>query len=102
MTVIATSATPRIVCPPWCTLGQEQHVAELPNLEGFVIHHSAEVKLNGNTSVWHAACAYVDGTLDPTDPPLITVATPAAEGMPVDDAERLAHALLAAVAEVRA
>ena len=100
-TIIATSAAPRIVCPPWCVVDQEQHVAELPNLEGFVVHHSAEVKLSEGNSVAHSAFAYIDGTLDPTEPPLIFVVTPS-DGIPVDHAEELAHAILAAVAEARA
>jgi hypothetical protein len=96
MTVTATRTSPNIACPPWCTVPQEEHVADLPDWEGFVIHWSEET-----AGVRLAASTYIDGTPDPEDPPLVYVHT-SAEGITPDDAERLAGALLAVVREARA
>jgi hypothetical protein len=66
--VVAVHGTPSIVCPEWCTDTNEDHVADLSGLEGFVIHRSA--KLEGVELVW---TAYADGAPEPTTPPVINV-----------------------------
>ena len=38
--VVAVASPPAIVCPPWCRITEEEHQQELPEWEGFVIHHS--------------------------------------------------------------
>jgi hypothetical protein len=97
MTTIAVSTeTPTIVCPPWCTVPYADHVADLPNWEGYVIHYSAE-----RGGVRHSRAAFVDNTIDPTDPPLVFVDGNAAHGLELDGAEALARAILAAVEEAR-
>lgn len=85
---------PTIVCPPWCVDGYEQHLEELGAWDGFVIHHSAGGR------VWHSRGAYPDNTVSPDDPPTIWV-DDSLNGMSVDDAEKLAHEILAAVEESR-
>ena len=62
MTTIAIHEAPAIVCPDWCTVTQEDHVADLPNMDGFVIHWSAS-----NGLVRHSRAAYIDNTPDPQD-----------------------------------
>lgn len=44
MTIVALppGTTPTVVCPEWCTIPHAEHVDELPNWEGSVIHTSAE------------------------------------------------------------
>ncbi len=74
----------------------EDHVADLPNLEGFVIHWSEET-----AGVRLAALAYIGGTPDPDDPPPVYAHT-RSEGITAEDAERLARAILAAVEGARA
>lgn len=94
-TIAVATATPPIVCPTWCTIPYAEHVGELPNLEGYVVHWSAP----GN--VRHSRAAFVDNTIDPTDPPAIYV-DGAADGISLEEAEDLARQILAAVEEARA
>lgn len=93
--VVATTTAPRIVCPPWCVVDQAEHVADLSNQEGMVLHWSEDAPVRLGTS------AYPDGTPDPANPPQVFVST-SADGTSLDDAERLARALLAAVRQGRA
>jgi hypothetical protein len=95
--IVAVIDRPAIVCPPWCAVTYENHVADLPNLEGYVIHWS-----ENNGKVRHSRAAFVDNTVDPTEPPLIFVDYHASDGISLEDAEALARAILAAVAEARA
>lgn len=95
--VAAFSSPPAIKCPDWCTVPLEDHLSRLRDLEGFVIHHSAE-----HGVVRHSSETYVDGTPDPEGPPLIYVNQEAADGIGLEQAEALAHEILAAVKEARA
>ena len=100
MTTIALPPTvrPEIVCPSWCVTPTEDHIADLANYEGFVIHWSAEVH-----GIAHSQSAYPDGTPDQTEGPLIHLYDGGgAPELTPDDAEALAQALLAAVKEARA
>ncbi|HWI43274.1 MAG TPA: hypothetical protein VNS81_06610 [Nocardioides sp.] len=98
MTTIAVSTeTPEIICPSWCTVTYAEHVADLPNQEGFVIHRSA-----GRDGVSHSRCAYVDNVLEPGTEPQIFVDGPSADGISLNQAEALARRILAAVEEARA
>lgn len=97
MTTIAVSTeTPTIVCPSWCTTTYAEHLASLSNLEGFVIHHGAL-----DDDVRFSRLSYVDGAIDPSDPPLLYVERNA-DGITLEDAEQLAQSILAAVKEARA
>ena len=99
MTTIAVppNVRPEIVCPSWCVISQEDHIADLPNWEGRVIHWSALTE-----RVNHSSETYPDGTpvLD-DEPPMIWI-NGLCEDLTVDEAERLAEAILAAVKEARA
>ena len=57
--------TPTIVCPDWCTIPTEEHLADLPSWEGSVIHHSATVKVSGRFHVSNSRPSYPDGTPQP-------------------------------------
>lgn len=96
MTTIALPPTARIpiVCPSWCTVPYEEHVRALPELEGFVIHWSAV------DTVRHSRATFIDNTIDPDDPPQLYV-NKGLDGLPLPEAETLAHQILAAVAEAR-
>ena len=96
MTIIAVPDTrPPIVCPDWCTVPYQEHVDDLPNWEGFVIHWSAEVD-----GVRHSSETYPDGTLAAHEPPQVHIYD-RDDQMTPDDAERFARRILAAVAEAR-
>ena len=99
MTTIAVppNVRPEIVCPSWCTVSTDQHIADLPNWEGYVIHWSAE-----NHGVAHSELCYPDGTPDETERPLVHVYGCATPELSPDEAEALAQAILAAVKEARA
>ncbi|WP_028657258.1 hypothetical protein [Nocardioides sp. J54] len=89
---VPPGAQPEIVCPSWCTDTYEEHVAELGEWEGLVIHHHA------NESVWHSLVTYPDGTPDSTEGPLIQVVHPRAmDGMTVEQARELLEALSVAI-----
>lgn len=91
---VPPGARPEIVCPSWCTVPFEEHFADLGNWEGFVIHWSERdhVRLSAET--------YPDGTPDLTNPPQIHL-DHGDDQLGIDDAELLARAILAAVAEAR-
>ncbi len=96
MTTIAVStASPAIVCPDWCTVPYLEHVDDLPNWEGFVIHWSAEVD-----GVQHSSETYPDGTPAAHELPQVHIHDRDSQ-MAHDDAERFARRILAAVAEAR-
>ena len=91
--VIATHTPPTIVCPPWCSVTQAEHVAELAQQEGFVIHHSTP------GDVQWSACTMPDGTPDPDDP--MTLCSYSALDMTIEEAERVAAGILHAIASLR-
>jgi hypothetical protein len=67
MTIIALppDVTPTIVCPDWCTIPAEEHLADLRGWEGSVIHHSATVKAAASTSparAWRTPTAHSSPT----------------------------------------
>ncbi|MDO9498101.1 MAG: hypothetical protein Q7J48_20525 [Nocardioides sp.] len=95
--IVATPTPPHIVCPDWCRLTQDEHLEQLRDQEGFVIHYSEQRTGNG-WSVEHTRAAFPDGTYDPTDPPQVMI-----HGMDatLDAAEAMALAILAAVKEAR-
>lgn len=87
-----------VPCPPWCQVAQEKHLAELPNWEGHCVHwHEEETT---NWSVRLGATTYADGAAD--DEPASIYVTAPSEGLGVGDAERIARAILDAVAAYRA
>lgn len=92
----ASPTPPAIKCPTWCVVSQEEHLHDLKCLEGRVMHASAD------DGVWHTSETYVDGTPDLTAPPRIRGELDLGDGLTLDEAERLALLLLAAVKEARA
>ena len=104
MTVIALppGVTPTVVCPEWCTIPHTEHVDELPNWEGSVIHTNTERVVAG-CRVALSRLAYPDGTPE-TDQPGGQADLIMVEGqeMSVEDAEAFARAIFAAVSEARA
>lgn len=67
--LVATATPPRVVCPPWCTVSEADHLADLRNQEGLCIHHSAT-----NSRGWGiSSVTTVDGQVwdaDPKEPPV--------------------------------
>lgn len=95
-TMIAVRTAPPVVCPDWCTVDTEDHLADLRDWEGYVIHWSGD-----STGVRHSEYAFVDGAPEPSEPPLVFVDAPVTS-LGLDAAEKLARAILAAVQEARA
>lgn len=97
MTVIALppGIAPPIVCPSWCVVAMETHIADLPGWEGEVIHWS------GGADVQVSTMTYPDGTPDHDAPPQIFLRT-SGDGIGLDAAATLAQAILCAVEEARA
>lgn len=96
MTAVALSTLPQIVCPAWCVVPAEDHIADLQAWEGYVIHWSGD-----STGVRHSEFAHADGPQNPSEPPLIFVDDDVT-GITLDQAQTLAEAILAAVKEARA
>ena len=69
---VRTVQRPVIVCPSWCSVTEAQHVDELANLEGGVMHIGDSVPMlaDGSFDVHPIAAGLVDGTPDPEDPEL--------------------------------
>jgi prepilin-type processing-associated H-X9-DG protein len=63
--------TPTIVCPDWCRVSQADHINQLPEAEGSVIHYSTAHSTNGEEGhtfeVFLTRSAYTDGTPDGLD-----------------------------------
>ena len=94
--------TPTVVCPDWCTTPHAEHVDELPNWEGSVIHANTERVVAG-CRVALSRLAYPDGTPDAHQPgALADLIMVEGQEMSVDDAQAFARAILAAVSEARA
>lgn len=102
MTVIALppGTTPKVVCPERCTIPHAEHVDELPNGEGSVIHTGSE-RIVAGCRVALSRLAYVDGRPEPDHLGAADVVFIEGQDMSVEDAERFAQAVLAAVAEAR-
>lgn len=83
---------PAIICPDWCVDSYDDHFNDLGELEGMVIHHSADVD-----RVSHSRSSYPDNTIDPTDPPTISIEL--ANNITIAEARRLLVALTNAIAE---
>lgn len=84
-----------IVCPPWCTVTHAEHVEDLPQLEGLVIHWS-----DLSRRVYYSACAFIDGTPNREEGPQVYFDPPT--GNPtLDNMEAFAREILAAVEEAR-
>lgn len=103
MTTIALppGVTPTIVCPDWCTIPTEEHLADLRAWEGSVIHHSATVKVSDRFHVSCSRLAYPDGTPQPDPHGPADVVIVDDDALSLDAAERFARAILAAVAAAR-
>lgn len=84
-----------VVCPAWCTVSQEEHLNDLLNWEGRVIHWAAAIEGPG-WSVRYAAVTYANGEPDPTGPPELFIST--SETTATNEALRLADAVRQAVA----
>lgn len=91
-----TAEPPVIVCPSWCVTTRAEHIADLDEWEGFVIHWSAEVD-----GIAHSRGAFPDGRQDPLEPPQVHVYT-IPEQLDHDGAKRIAARLLSVIEEGRA
>ena len=72
----ASSAAPAVACPDWCGVSFEEHLADLNNWEGRVLHtwHSVPLVQDPETKAGierlelsAGVSTLVDGSLDPTD-----------------------------------
>lgn len=61
-----THDAPTIICPPWCDLTSEEHLADLPVEEGFVRHSHTELSEEWQVRVEFNASP--DGTPEPGVP----------------------------------
>jgi hypothetical protein len=64
--VVASPTPPTIVCPDWCACSQAEHVEDLVDWEGFVIHHSADIVVREGLELRLLSSTFVDGTPDPS------------------------------------
>ena len=102
MTLIAVREAPPITCPSWCKVPGSDHVEELPNTEGVVIHWSeseyvGHAEGSQQTEVRITRLTYVDGVRNHDDGPADLVYlndTP----LTTDQALELAASLINAVA----
>jgi len=73
MTIIALppTVTPTIVCPAWCKLSEADHLEQLPETEGCLIHYSTTHTTTGaeghTFEVFLTRTAYTDGSPDERD-----------------------------------
>ncbi|GAB3659320.1 hypothetical protein GCM10027596_16740 [Nocardioides korecus] len=103
MTVIAVTAPPTIVCPPWCNITQSEHLADLPNWDGMVVHWSADLPAGEARSVRIASTTFPDGTPDPAEPmSLFLDDSGLPDGAPLEAAQQHAEGILAALKVARA
>lgn len=100
--LVATTTPPAIVCPAWCTVPVENHLAALEGWEGRCIHHSDLTHLPRGGAVHLTASATPDGTEDPADPMTVWIEAPDSQDRTVADAKTWATALLAYLEQVTA
>ncbi|QYJ05376.1 hypothetical protein KUV85_06770 [Nocardioides panacisoli] len=86
--VVATTTPPEIVCPEWCTVSKDEHIADLRNQEGFVIHASDTAEV-----VCVMAVMTPDGMPDPDGEATVEYD---GRGLAIAQARELAAALLKA------
>ena len=101
---MSASETVAVVCPPWCVVPREQHVADLHELEGHAAHLSA-LRGGDGWTVGHSACWNADGTMPERglERGTVNFGTAVTSGeVSLDEAEAFAQAILAAVTEMRA
>ncbi|GAA1911270.1 hypothetical protein GCM10009737_10860 [Nocardioides lentus] len=92
-----TTTAVRIWCPDWCIVSEQDHLENLDGWGGLAIHHSEEADDWSLTAI-----NLPDGTPQPEHPlhaPVMLMDLDAV--IHPDDAERLAHQLLALVARAR-
>lgn len=92
----------RIPCPPWCRISQEEHLRDLWDLDGEVIHHSTPQTVTGLTSeveVEVTSMTFADGTPDPEEGSVVWIG---GTELAPEDAETLARTLLEAAQTARA
>jgi hypothetical protein len=87
-------------CPPWCTFSREEHLAQLGDHEGRVVHSGPDqTDLDRRWYVSLSAISYPDGTL--TDGGvMVNVCVEDCDLTPVE-ARELVEAIVAASAEAQ-
>lgn len=98
----AVSEAPAIICPPWCVVTPEKHVAELSDLDDTVVHWSSDRPAGTNCRIRIASTTFPDGTQDPTDPIQLFIEDDYFhDGAALDAAQTFAESILAALEEAR-
>lgn len=97
--VVATTEAPTIVCPSWCEVSTETHLAELEGWEGRVIHWSSHRELCDDFTVALASTATPAG--DETDEGLTVHIYKTPDPVPLEDAQRAVVALAELLREAR-
>lgn len=92
---IRVNEPPEIVCPAWCADPRSEHLSELWNQEGFVIHHSADDRHGWGLCLTQTPA----GGVCPEEPQ--TTIWNGDDVMSVDEAEARAHAILELVKAAR-
>lgn len=102
MTVVAVGEAPPIICPPWCVVTREEHLAEIRDLDDHVVHWSSERLAGEGCNVRIASTTQLDGTPDPTDPTHLFIKDDHfADGAELDTAQQFGEGIIAAVREAR-
>lgn len=102
MTVTADPQAPAIICPSWCVVPREEHLAELPDMDGVLVHWSSERLAGKGCNVRIASTTYVDGTPDPTEPTHLFIEDDHfADGADLDIAQQFGEGIIAAVREAK-
>lgn len=93
--VVAVSTPPRIVCPSWCVVDQAEHVADLANMDGRVIHSTHEVNVPGVAIYGVTWVTLADGTAEAGEIPRLVDCDRAEHFLTPTQARDLASVLVA-------
>ena len=97
---VTDQTVPTITCPDWCAVEQQDHEAELPAWEGYVMHRGCAYSTGAKWVEVHAF-ARPDGTLDKSESPQVCVESHPGEGLSARDAQVFADSILKAAGWVR-
>jgi hypothetical protein len=66
--IVATTTPPTIVCPPWCVMSESEHIDELPDWDGCVLHRSGNRGIAPDSQARAYLAATPDGTPEGDNP----------------------------------
>lgn len=91
------------VCPEWCTVSAERHIADLRDNEGALVHDSESLTLHPSADPRWALRVNLGSvtTFDGTDINAVEVLFSTGEGASAEEVEQFAHGLLELAARSR-